>query len=418
MSLKNAKLNNVQLVNRDTKMCLGTPSLSNPTPGTVSCNESDKTQRWDISEIYGQHGILKKTHQTGELQNVGDGMVILNAKQTDNLDDIIGYDIISNLGSLEFNDKTVKLDRHGNLKIPYNPSIGTFGSGGWVDSDFQMTGGCINSMPDNTLSFKRNHPRPYTVDNGQWDGLQCDSKWDILVDCDGPQMPNTTCNRTTGKYECNPGHYGKTCDFIDTNSKDQADAFDRFYSNCLSGLSSTMSTKDNCINYHKTQAWLPTTDITDPEFVFWDVKNSDDYRHNAYLLNNNVQLAKADTANSIYNAKKQATDVALMSLSNDKDRIAADQKLRMVDRKNAYNDAEDQRNVLKTQLSMYTLPTDIKDVLDAQKANAIQKAGETAKLTSFTNQIKNLESQLSELQNKDRITSISINNLKMAISKL
>ena len=59
---KHPGLKNAQLVDRATKLCIGTPDIVTGIPAMMDCMDADPTQRWDLSGVYDEYGPLEKAY--------------------------------------------------------------------------------------------------------------------------------------------------------------------------------------------------------------------------------------------------------------------------------------------------------------------------------------------------------------------
>lgn len=398
------KYKNVQLVNRETGLCLGDiNSNSNQKPGLVQCNPNDQSQRWDVSNIVDDFGILEKT-------NLSNGKRVTLSRKNG----IAEFDYQMYSPDTQISDPTVlTLDRDGNIRTIF------FDDPDQIDPFYQVCLNVSNGIASSDLSSSRPYEMTdyYSLNN-------CNNKWDIMFDCMsyGTKNPNgVICDRRTGDFVCKPGFFGKNCDFEDSSAKNQQAAYDNMWQNCQNGITTTMSTPQNCVNYHKTQPWIMSMDKTkwyNNNFNMWNLVQTDDINYNGKLIENKSKLADIDATNdSLYVAYKKTYDDSVDAINTAKNNLTNQQVYRIADKTTVYNSTNDKLNKIKNDILTYSIPANQPEVVAAKKDNSIKIA--IASNTKTNLQIKNddLAKKLAAAKQKDQDILKQIDALKAGLNK-
>lgn len=433
-------LKNAQLVDRNSGLCLGTPSLVDNVPGLVPCNEVDTTQRWDLSGVYGDYGYLEKPYLTNvesEFSDKPGRRIILPAASVGNPDQLnstVKYDTVDVNVNYAPRIGKMRLDTNGNIRGAFEPDrlpndkLGT---------DLLYHQPCLNVNAANaagvrTVGHLRSKLRSYNDGGNPTDinsgNSNCDTQWDILVDCDtktlnGMIADNAECDRKTGNWKCKPGFYGKKCDFADTAAKNQEDAYNRMFDNCRNGIITGMSNPGNCGptgGFHGKQRWYTDIDKMlwyNNNFTLWNLVNTDDSNFNQQEIANKIRLGELDQRNDAeYSTKKKVYDDMVYATNTDKNNLFIAQTTRIADRTKALNEANASLAEITEQQKTYTVPKDNPDIVAAQKTIAIQKALIGNKNSNLQVSVDAAKGKLAALQTADANNKLELANLKKQLA--
>lgn len=412
-------ISNVQLIDRSSGKCLGTPDLTTNMPGLMPCSDTDKTQRWDISNAYNNYGLIEKPYLTSSVINdktefitkPGKRIILANNNTGEKIDGTpIGYALVAPSDPVYSRNGQFRIDRTGNIKGVFNPLRTSA-----TDTYYQP---CLNVNSTNgSVGYAYLKTRPYDDDTSG----NCTTQWDILYDCDPTtrgtmNIQGSECDRRTGKYKCKTGYYGKDCTFNDSLAENTAAAYNNFFHNCIDGITSGSSNPTNCDKYHKTQSWLPAATDTawyNKNFRIWNLTNTDDFNFTDKETKNSLALINKQSAFDIdFNSKESINKDKISKISTDKINEDSAQADRLGLRNPVKIKLDADLAALNSQIATYVVPADDLDLINAKTAKELIQIGLNDEIATKNFERTDKQTTVNTLINTHANNIIKINRLR------